>query len=82
MMSTATATTANTLTLNVGGTLTVESGGSIDASGRGYPTGTSYPGAVVPGNGYPDESYKLGLRSFEHFPLASLNEAPWRLQTQ
>ena len=38
------------LTVNATGTVTVEATGAIDASGRGYPTGYSYPGVGVPGD--------------------------------
>ena len=44
-----TGATANSLTLTIANVLIVEAGASIDVSGRGYPIGVSYPGAVGPG---------------------------------
>ncbi len=44
-----TASTTNSLAIAVSGALTLESGASIDATGRGYPFGKTYPG-VAPTN--------------------------------
>ena len=40
---------ADSLSVTVTGDLIVEAGGAIDATGRGYPVNTTYPGATVPG---------------------------------
>ena len=40
---------AESLSVTVTGDVTVEDGGSISATGRGYPAGATYPGAILPG---------------------------------
>ncbi len=43
--------TPQSLVIELSGDLTVEAGGQIDASRRGYPANTTYPGETTPGGG-------------------------------
>jgi len=49
------------LAIDVSGTVTVQAGGSIDASGRGYPGGQSYPGVSVSVNNSGGSHIGLGV---------------------
>jgi YD repeat-containing protein len=62
-------TSPNVFALNVSSALTIESGGAIDVSGRGYGTGVSYPGEVVPG--YASGGSHIGVGALYYSPLGT-----------
>ncbi|HEX7582390.1 MAG TPA: Ig-like domain-containing protein, partial [Gaiellaceae bacterium] len=71
-------TVPDSLSLVVSGALYVACGGSIDASGRGYPNNTSYPGAVLPGDA--TGGSHLGYGGLQNNPLGSTYGSVYRPQ--
>ncbi|MFH1175760.1 MAG: hypothetical protein V1750_00015, partial [Acidobacteriota bacterium] len=67
--STASASSPESLVIELAGDLTIEQGGSIDVSGRGYGPDTTYPGATAPGNG--TAGSHLGQGGLQGLPAAT-----------